>query len=207
MSDTTCQLELIDPEGREILEADERQGVFTAERFRSKYPERYQLVLQGLAANVSRRQLAKLCRCSRNTIQAVEMQWSGDIEPVKKRMAQTARVAFATATERILEDLQDDMVMAKTGIKDKAIVSGILRDTMQVLSDAPTHIIGRHDGPDHSTLAGKLDELIQGLPQAEPVGPIPAPDISGQKATNSRQIQPISTRQRTDNPQSDGSSK
>jgi hypothetical protein len=204
MSNTTHQLELIDAEGREILEEDERQGVFTAQRFRSLHPERYQLVVQGLASGVSRRQLARLCRCSRNTVQAVEMQWSGDIEPVKKRMANTARVAFATATERILEDLQNDTVMANTGIKDKAIVSGILRDTMQVLSDAPTHIIGRHDGPDHSTLAGKLDELIQGLPQAEPAGPIPAPDISGQKATHSRQIQPISTRQRTDNPQSGG---
>lgn len=132
------QLTLIDDDAV-LLASETARHIHTGEQLRKTNPEKYQEVCSMLAEGCSYRQVARMCRCSRNLVAAVAQ--SGTVEPHKQRIASKLRLVTEICTERILERVTDDNAVKDISLRDLSITLGVAADKSQVLSGGASQIV------------------------------------------------------------------
>jgi len=125
---------------RDVISTEERNGVYTGERFFLRDPERYRLVVDLLANGYGRLRIAAILHVNHHTVAAVQRRENLPIAIEKQRLAGLARYGAGLCLEGVVEDLADPERRAAISTRDKGIVAGVLVDKMQLLSGHATSI-------------------------------------------------------------------
>lgn len=105
-------------------------------------PERAEFIIERLKEGVAQRAIARMAKCSRNTV-AAAAEWAlahcENVEPLKRRAAARWGVVRDLASERAIEILNDDS--AKVSLRDLAIIAGTAQDKELLLRGEATERI------------------------------------------------------------------
>jgi hypothetical protein len=91
----------------ELFAEDEAKGTFTGERLFKQDPEKYHMIVSGLAEGMGIRQLARAFHVSPGTIQAVRDREQFSIGTEKERIATNLRNFSRVASERLIEEVDN----------------------------------------------------------------------------------------------------
>lgn len=147
MSESAEQLDLLPDDQFEavMVESERARGIFSGEGLRAADPARYallrELVLDGALSQV---QIARACKCSRNTVRAVmRREVTGRaVDQLKSRLAAQALTVAAMTSDAMIERLSDPEAVKSIPFQQLAVAHGISVDKLQVLTGAPTSIVG-----------------------------------------------------------------
>lgn len=137
-----------------------RNPEFTAERFFSRFPYRYQEIVRLRAEGMSHMGIARIMKCSRNLVAAIERReaQTANVEHLKQSASSTYRHLARLSAERLEEMLLNEE--QDLSPKDLGVLIGILEDKAQLLGGGPT---SRHEltrgGHEHEELAEYLAAL------------------------------------------------
>lgn len=159
----------------EVVELMERQGHFTGERLKLRFPQKYELILKLMAEGIlSEKEISETCQVSRNTVAALRRNDANSIEQLKRTILGTVREALRMTTERVLE------LAPEMSAKDAIIATGVLAEKMQLLSGEATAIVANvGDKLRHADINAILDALP--VADAHEVPPMGSPGGSPQQ--------------------------
>ncbi len=143
-----------------FAEQERAQGIHTAELFAERQPEKAAKVREFLVAGaLSGAEIAKVCRCSRNTVAAMRRALIAGgalgVEQLKRQGSTGFASVRAHSLERLEEIFSDPTERAKVSAKDAAIIAGIVDDHFQLNAGQPTQRI-EIDGGGEGDLAGMM---------------------------------------------------
>ena len=129
-----------------VLESG-RNPQFTARRFFAQYPDKYRLAATLLAEGISCRQVARVLKCSTNTVTAIDREESRSrtVETLKRDAVSRYRTINRLSSERLLEILEDPE--SDVDLKSLAVVLGITQDKIELLEGRPTSRVESGDVP------------------------------------------------------------
>lgn len=196
MSDATGLLFSDDAWNEDLITtSDAAKNFFTGELVEKNDPEKY-LVIKNmlLEGTASQREIAKLCKCSRNTVRVVLERIAGEnLEPIRRKLASDNFAIAAMTNDRMKELLADDAAISRVNLRDLAVAGAVATDKAQLLSGEATARIDHTCGPSRAdfekTYEEALAEVIEvsppmgmgtgenkqkALPEPDPAGRIPA---------------------------------
>lgn len=129
----------------------------TAANLFSTDQDRYSLIVELLARQMSQRTIARVCKVSPNTVRAVAIREGSKVDALKTIISTRLKQFAALAAERLLDEAHD-MPLDKL-----AIALGIAVDKAQLLDGEPTSITRHQEG---AQVNDYLDAL-ESLPEAK----------------------------------------
>ncbi len=143
-----------------FAEQERAAGIHTAELFAERQPEKAAKVREFLVAGaLSGAEIARVCRCSRNTVAAMRRALIAGgalgVEHLKRQGSTGFASVRAHSLERLEEIFSDPTERAKVSAKDAAIIAGIVDDHFQLNAGQPTQRI-EIDGGGEGDLAGMM---------------------------------------------------
>lgn len=149
-----------------IVESEHARGVHTFARMLAREPDRAEAILSLVVEpGASQRHIAKICRCSRNSVAAglrYALSQPDIVEPLKKRSAALWGAIKQLSAERALELLSDDDY--KPSLRDLAIMAGTAEDKEQLLRGEATQ---RIEVIDSASGADDFERQFAALQQAD----------------------------------------
>lgn len=174
-----------------FTQLEETTGDYTAERFRSRRPDDYKLVLALLAQGHGAQGIADTFRAqgkklSKNTVKAIRASAGETIDTLRSRLAAEAflaaddyRAAAVTVLNEIMESKTRRAKLTIRDVQSLEVASGIAAQNGQLLTGLPTARVVLEDlrRPDHDDFNRQLAAL-------------PAIDISAQPIDPAGQVAP-----------------
>lgn len=140
-----------------------RNPEFTAVSFFSEAPEIYREIVRLRAEGLSKNSIARMFGCSRNLISAIDRREadSQSVEQCRTQAVANYRQIASMASERILEMLDDDMMLlkARTTIQQLAVTMGVAEEKLQLLQGHPTARVALSKGESHDDVVAYLQGL------------------------------------------------
>lgn len=151
----TGQALLFSPDIEGRVQAEEKSGVYTAERFRSQRPEAYKAVIQLLGADVGLQRIGKLLGIHHLTAAAVRDREPEAIDTVRSKMVTKLRTAVLLQVERLIEH-PESVPMNVTGL----IIAQLI-DKAELLDGRATQRVERTERVDiHANWNETLEKLL-----------------------------------------------
>lgn len=126
-----------------LAASEQARGIHTAARFFEQEPEKARTVAEYIRAGaMSAAEIARVCRCSRNTVAAVRRQLIAagavSVEQLNRGSAAAWADVQHQSLDRIREIYADDEQRAKVSAKDAAIIAGISAEKLALAIGQPT---------------------------------------------------------------------
>jgi hypothetical protein len=141
----------------QAYEALEDHHEFTGERLHAQRPQVYSLVVRMIAEGLSSRSIARACRVSTNTVEAVRRREKIPVEAQKEEILQIVRAGARLCAERVLE------LAPEMDARDASVAFGILSEKMLLLTGEATVIVGKDEGVNMDD----FNRLLDALPRAD----------------------------------------
>lgn len=142
----------------EVAEVESAEGHYSGDRLFSQRPGVYRAIVYLLACGTPRKVIAEKLRVHHKTVAAVACREGGTIATQKRELAALARHGVAVAMDSVIDDIGTKSISPK----DKAVILGILADTMIKMEQGTPSYDGSTDGgstPGHA----EYEEFLAGL--------------------------------------------
>lgn len=120
------------------LTEEERRGIYTAERFFARDPEKYRACVTLLAEGKGQRKIAELLHVGVHTVRAVVRREAEVVATQKATVAAQYGYLAGRLIDSALEDVENPEKMAKTSVVQKMTAAAIATDKQQLLSGGAT---------------------------------------------------------------------
>jgi hypothetical protein len=146
----------------EVAAIESVEGHYSGERLFQQRPAVYRAIGYLLACGTPRTKIAEILKVHHKTVAAVAAREGGSIANQKRELAALARHGVAVAMDSVIDDLDNRSITPK----DKAIILGILSDTMTKMEQGTSTYDGVIDSgstPGHA----EYEAFLAGLSGAE----------------------------------------
>jgi len=147
------QMQLLLGDEKLYIDRQENVGIYTGERFKNRYPERYRTAIKLIAANqFSDRTIAVFVHADYRTVEAVRLSCIEDINEQRELLRKKFFVGTVVLQEKVMELAHDCK-----DLKTVSIGLGIHKDAYLAVAGLPqAHLEVNH----HIDLGGELSKLM-----------------------------------------------